>query len=137
MAIVKPVTGDIVSFQLVQNGILGDERVDVKVDGVLRYQTARQIDPELNTKHNNLYPYFRNEVNNVNDPSSYDYVALVGRNGALEIIGLPWINSSTFRTIEGRIATLAIDNWRTDFEGPLKTFMTSLGASYTIHVQDK
>jgi hypothetical protein len=137
MAIVKPVTGDIVSFQLVQNGIIGDERVDVKVDGVLRYQTAKQIDPELNVKHNSLFPYFRNDVNNIDDPSVYDYVALVGRNGQLEVIGLPWINASTFRNIQGRIATLSIDNWREDFAGPVKTFMTSLGASYVLNVLDK
>lgn len=137
MAIVKPVTGDIVSFQLVQNGIVGTERVDVKVDGVIRYQTAKQIDPELNVKHNNLFPYFRTEVNNINDPSIYDYMTVIGRNGQTEVIGLPWVNPSTFKVIEGRIATMTIDNWREDFAGPVKTFMTSLGASYTLNVLDK
>jgi hypothetical protein len=137
MATPNPAQGDIVTFQLVVNSVNGDERVDVKVDGLLNYSTARMIDPQLVIKHKNLYPYFKDKVNQVDDPAMYKYLALIGRNGATEIIGIPWINDSTFRVIDGRNATVGITNWREDFRAPLATFMQGLGASYTLNVFDK
>lgn len=134
---VKPSRGDIISFQLVQNGVIGDERVEVKVAGILDYEIARKIDPELARKHVNLYPYFKEKVNNIDDPSIYGYISVVGRNGESEIIGLPWIQDSTYKVIDGRIATMSIDNWREDFRAPIQTFMANLGANIVINVQDK
>jgi hypothetical protein len=137
MATPNPSRGDIVTFQLVKNGIIGDDRVDVKVDGLMQYSTARLIDPQLAIKHKNLYSYFKDKVQNVDDPSVYGYLALIGRNDKLEVIGIPWINDSTFQLIDGRNANIVCTNWREDFRAPLQTFMQSLGAAYTITVFDK
>jgi hypothetical protein len=137
MATLNPSRGDIVSFQLVKNGINGGDRIDVKVDGILQYATARMIDPQLAIKHKNLFPYFQDKVGNVDDPNTYGYLALLGRNDKLEIIGIPWINDSTFQLIDGRNANLVVTNWREDFRSPLATFMQSIGASYTLTVFDK
>lgn len=135
---VNPSRGDIISFQLVQNGIVGDERVDVKVGGgQLDFELARKIDPELARKHANLYPYFKTKVNNIDDPSVYGYISVTSRNGESEIIGLPWIMDSTYKVIDGRIATMSIDNWREDWRAPIQTFMANLGANIIINVQDK
>ena len=137
MATPDPKKGDIVSFQLVINGVNGDERVDVKVDGLINYQVARMIDPQLAVKHAALYPYFSTKVGNVDDPSKYDYMVVQGRNGQVEVIGIPWIQDATFRIIDGRTATVLIDNWREDFRAPLKTFMANLGANMILHIQEK
>lgn len=125
---------DIISFQLVQNGLVGDERIDVVVTGVVKYAIARMIDTSLAIKHANLYPYFKAKVNDVDDPSGYEYLTVTGRNGVVEVIGLPWINDSTMRIIDGRVATIQISNWREEFRGPLKTFMASMGANFTLNV---
>lgn len=132
MADINPKTGDIVSFQLVVGGINGDERVQVKVaSGTMNYQTALLIDQQLNVKHTSLFPYFRDKVGGVDDPDRYLYVAVQGRNGATEVVGLPWIEASSWRIVNGRISDISITNWREDFRGPLKTFLANLGATYT------
>lgn len=128
---------DIVSFQLVQSGIVGDERVEVKVTGVVSYAIARMIDTSIAIKHANLYPYFKDKVENVDDPSVYQYLTLEASNGSVEVVGLPWINDSTLTIIDGRTATLQISNWREEFRGPIRTFMASLGANVTLNVFDK
>lgn len=137
MAITTPKTGDIVSFQLVQNGLLGDERSQVTVSGSdLDYQTAKMIDPQLNIKHTTLFPYFQNAVGGVDNPAQYKYVVFKLANGALEVIGLPWIKESTYRLVDGRVADLQISNFREEFRGPLQTFLANLGATYTMTVRD-
>jgi len=137
MATPNPSRGDIVSFQLVKNGINGGDRVDVKVDGIVQYATARLIDPQLAIKHKNLFAYFKDKVGNVDDPNAYGYLVLIGRNDKMEVIGVPWINDSTFQLIDGRNANMVVTNWREDFRAPLATFMQSIGAAYTLTVFEK
>lgn len=137
MAIPTPKSGDIVSFQLVQNGLLGDERSQVKVSGSdLDYQTAKMIDPQLNIKHTTLFPYFKDAVGGVDDPGKYKYAVFKLANGNLEVIGIPWIKESTYRLVDGRIADLQITNFREEFRGPMQTFLANLGATYTMTVRD-
>jgi hypothetical protein len=133
MAIATPKSGDIVSFQLVQNGLLGDERVQVRVSAAdVDYQTAKLIDPQLNVKHTTLFPYFKDAVGGIDNPSAYKYVTFQLANGAIEVIGVPWIKEATYRIVDGRIETIQITNFREEFRGPLLTFLKNLGASYTI-----
>lgn len=136
MALANPKKGDIVSFQFVQNGIIGDQKNQVKVASVMDYVTARALDPEINVKHQALYTYFAGEVGNVNDPSAYDYIGIINTNGLLEVIGIPWILASTFRTVAARRATVVIDNYREEFKAPMETFFASLGANVTINIFD-
>lgn len=136
-ASIKPERGDIVSFQLVATNIIGDQRTEVQVDSIINYRTAARLDPNIASKHANLYPYFKNSVNNVDDPAVYPYISIIARNGEIEIIGVPWINASTYKSIDGRLATISIDNWRADWDAPFRRFMADLGANFTINVQDK
>lgn len=128
---IVPVKGDIVTFQLVKNGINGGERIESKITGDLDYGTALMIDPELNVKHKALFPYFASKVGMVDDPSAYGYIALVGANGAIEVIGIPWIEDSTYSIIQSQKATYVITNWREAWDGPMTTFLSNLGATYT------
>lgn len=137
MTIATPKSGDIVSFQLVQNGLLGDERTQVRVSAAdMDFQTAKLIDPQLNVKHITLFPYFKDAVGGVDNPANYKYAAFQAANGAVEVIGIPWIKDSTYRIVDGRIATLQITNFREEFRGPMLTFLANLGATYTLNVKD-
>jgi len=137
MAISTPKSGDIVSFQLVQNGLLGDERSQVKVAAAdMDYQAAKLIDPQLNVKHTTLFPYFKDAVGGIDNPNQYKYVAFQLANGQVEVIGIPWIKESTYRIVEGRIADLQVTNFREEFRGPMQTFLANLGATYTLTVRD-
>lgn len=137
MALITATKGDIVSFQLVMNGINGGERVEVRVTaGEMDYSTARMIDNQLNVKHAALFPYFKDAVGGVNDPSAYDYITVIGQNGVTEVIGIPWIEPSTWSVIQSRRANLNISNWREDFRGPLSTFLRNLGAVWTLNIFD-
>lgn len=137
MATVTPKSGDIVSFQLVVNGINGDERTEVKISAIgMNYQTAKMIEPQLGIKHTALFPYFSAAVRGIDDPSAYDYICIIGRNGIPEVIGVPWILDTSYRIVDGRVATLQITNFREDFRAPLITFLRNIGASYTIVARD-
>lgn len=136
-SIINPKSGDIVSFQLVVNSVNGDERVQVTViAGDINYQAAMLMEPQIGLKHTALFPYFDDKVGFVNDPSKYNYMAVQWANGKIEVIGIPWIQESSYRIVDGRIADLAITNFREDFRAPLKTFLANLGATYTLNVRD-
>ncbi|CAG27114.1 hypothetical protein PPEV_gp020 [Pseudomonas phage EL] len=131
---VTPRLNDIVDFQLVRNGILGDERVGVLViSASMTYQAAKAMDPQINVKHSNLFQYFQNKVGGVDDPSKYPYFAVQLTNGQFEVIGVPWVNDATFKTIEGRIRTYTITNYQESMAGPIANMLRNLGASYTVH----
>lgn len=132
--------GDIVSFQLKHNGILGGERPQSVVESSsTSYEVARMIDPEVHVKHTSLYPYFKNDasVNNVDDPNIYEYLILKTIEGKLEVIGIPWINESTFTLIDGRTCRIEVENFKEEFRAPIRTFLSNLGAAYTLTVLDK
>ena len=133
---IVPTKGDIVSFQLVQNNINGGERIGSKISGILDYGTAKMIDPQLNVKHAALFPYFSAKVGGVDDPAAYSYITLVGTNGAIEVVGVPWIEDSTYTIVQSLRATYVITNWREAFRGPMTTFLSNLGATYTMTTAD-
>lgn len=137
MPVITPKTGDVVSFQLMVNGVNGDERVQVKVVvGDMSYQAALAMEPQLSLKHTALFPYFSSKVGNVDNPDAYNYFAVQLLSGKLEVIGIPWIQESSYRIVDGRVADLAITNFREDFRAPLITFLANLGATYTMTVKD-
>lgn len=137
MPFIIPKNGDIVSFQLVVNGLNGDERMQVKVVvGEMDYQAALLMEQQLGIKHTVLYPYFDSKVGYVDNPANYSYMAVQGVNGKIEVIGIPWIQESSYRIVDGRVATLSITNFREDFRAPMVTFLANLGATYTMTVKD-
>ena len=131
---ISPTINDIVDFQLVVNGVLGDERTDCVVSAdKMSYQVARMMDQEIAVKHSNLFQYFKNKVNGVDNPNAYNYFAVTLPNGKTEVIGYPWVNEATFKTIEGRTKTFTITNYQEKMSGPLAKALRDLGASYTTH----
>ena len=134
---ISPKTGDIVDFSLVQAGIYGDKRVEVKViAGEIEYEAARGFDPQVANKHTALFPYFKEVVGNINDPRAYRYMIVMNSSGQTEVIGLPWVLDSTFRTVSSRTATYVVQNFREEFRAPLKKFLADLGAIYIMTTND-
>lgn len=130
---INPTIGDLIDFRLVVDGINGDKRTEVTVAGVLNYATARLIDPQIAVKHANLFSYFQDKVNNINDPASYNYLSYTNRNGQTEVVGIPWILDSSYQTVSGRTQTLVISNWRESWRPTVNTFFANLGANFTSH----
>jgi len=130
---ISPMLNDIVDFQLVTNGVLGDERTDCTIIvPSMTYQAARLMDPEIVVKHQALYSYFQSKVPG-DDPSSYQYFSVQLANGAMEVIGYPWVNEPTFKVVQGRTRTIVITNWQEKMASPTAKFLRDLGASYTSH----
>lgn len=130
---INPTIGDLVDFRLVVDGINGDKRTEVKVAGLLNYATARLIDPQIAVKHANLFSYFQDKVNNINDPAAYNYLSYTNSNGTTEVVGIPWILESSYQTVSGRTETFVISNWRESWRPTLTTFLANLGANFTSH----
>lgn len=132
MAIV-PLMNDVVDFQLVINGINGDERRGcLVIVPSMTLQGAQLMDPEVASKHTNLFPYFKDKVNGVDNPNAYSYFGIQLPNGKLEVIGIPWVNDATYKAITTRICTYVITNFDEKMRGPLAQRLKELGASYTV-----
>lgn len=131
---IQPQQNDVVDFQLVVNGINGDERTDcVVIVQSMNYQAARLMDPEIAVKHANLYQYFKDKVNGIDNPNAYGYFAIRRPNDTVEVIGIPWVNDATFKTIEGRTKTYTITNYQEKMSGPIAKALRDLGATYSSH----
>lgn len=131
---ISPMTNDIVDFQLVVNGINGDERKDCTVIVPdMTFQAARLMDQEIAVKHSQLFNYFKDKVGGVDNPAAYKYFAIQWPNDKVEVIGLPWVNESTYKTVQGRIKSFTVTNWQENMNGPLSKALRDLGARYTSH----
>lgn len=133
---ISVVKGDIVDFYLEEGSILFSKKTGVQVTGVVTYTVAKIIDPEINSKHIAMYPYFASKVGNVNDPSKYDYVVFRNLNGVEEVIGIPWIKYSTYEPVTTRTGTIIISNFKESFRAPLQTYLANLGANFTMTVSN-
>ncbi|UOX39655.1 putative virion structural protein [Aeromonas phage ZPAH34] len=131
--------GDMVNFDMIAPGIFGSQYKSVLVQGVVGYEAASIIDPELNVKHQNFYPKFKENVNNINDPTIYDYLIIKpdANTNQVIVIGEPWIQPGTLEVTKGRVATILIGDWQERYNAPVKDFFANLNVSYTLQVTDK
>lgn len=131
-------SGDIVNFDMIVPGIFGSQYKGVTVTGVFDYITARALYPELQVKHDALYPYFKDAVNDVNDPTIYRYIGIRPDKTSSEIlvIGYPWIHPDSLEVTQGRQAVVIISPWQEAYNAPLKDFLNNLNASFTLRIDD-
>lgn len=129
---------DIINFDMIRPGIFGDQYKGAIVDGIIGFNSARYIDPEIFQKHANFYPFFKDKVDNVDDPQVYDYLSLRlnKMDPKLTIIGIPWINQDTLKTIQSRHATVIIQHFQEFHRAPLNDFLKNLNVTYTLTVDD-
>ncbi|QZA70543.1 hypothetical protein AH04_60 [Erwinia phage AH04] len=130
---------DIINFDMIAPGIYGDQYKAALVSGIVDYNTARLIDPSIDVKHANFYPFFKDKVDNVNSPSIYNYfiLQLDKTKSNLVVIGFPWINVDSLVTITTRNATVLIQNFQEWQRAPLVDFLNSLNVTYTYKVDDQ
>lgn len=129
---------DIINFDMIAPGIDGDQYKAALVNGIASYGVARLIDPSINVKHANFYPFFKDSVDNVNDPSVYDYfiLQLDQTKSDLLVIGFPWINADSLTTLTTRTATVIIQAFQEWQKAPLLDCLNSLNVKYTIKIDD-
>lgn len=131
--------GDIVNFDMIRPGIFGAQYKAALITGIIDYETARIIDPDIYNKHQAFYPFFKDSVDNVNDPSIYNYMALqldptkAGRT----IIGFPWIDKDSLKTIQSRYAQVIIQNFQEYQRPTLIDFLEGLNVTYVLTVTDQ
>lgn len=131
--------GDIVNFDMIRSGIFGDQYKGAIVSAICDYNTARIVDPDINAKHANFYPFFRDKVDNVDNPTIYKYMILQLDKtvSKLVVIGFPWINQDSLKTIESRYATVIVQNFQEYHRAPLKDFLENLGVTYQLVISDQ
>jgi hypothetical protein len=132
--------GDMINFDMISPGIMSSQYKAVHVEGALvSYNVAALVDNEVVVKHRNFFPFFKESVNGIDDPSVYEYLLLKKDLNTNDVfaVGVPWINQASLETTKGRVGTILIGNWQERFNAPLKDFLQNLGASYTIQITDK
>lgn len=126
--------GDIITFNLVRSGVL-DDYTNVTVETALvGYDLAVLVDSSIPEKHYNLYPYFKDAVNNVNDPSAYTYLVLKPNDltNKLVAVGAPWIQESTLKITSTKDLTLILQNFEQGKKASLETFLKNAKIAYVI-----
>lgn len=131
--------GDIVNFDMITPGIFGDQYKAVIVNGIVSYAVAKMLDPTIDGKHANFYPFFKDSVDNVDDPNVYQYltVKLDATQSQLLVIGIPWINQDSLAAIKTREANIIIQGFQEWHRAPITDFLNSLNVRYTMKIDDK
>ncbi|QTH80341.1 hypothetical protein PA10_00141 [Pseudomonas phage pPa_SNUABM_DT01] len=97
--------GKTVRFNTLAPNVLGANRDNVIVKAVLDLDTARLLS-DVRSKHAQVKPYIANLPEAA---GSYSYVKLVHGNGQSEVLGVPWVDSSTIEIISDRKLVVTID----------------------------
>ena len=126
--------GDKISFSVVRSGILGDSFSDMLVDTVASYDVARYLDNNLNIKHKNLFPFFKEKVDNIDNPANYKYLILKSDITVSTpiVIGLPWIEDSSLKLSVTRKAVIEMANFEEYKRASLETFLNNAGIKYVL-----
>lgn len=130
--------GDIINFDMIAAGIFGDQYKAAVVNAVTNFTVARLLDPSLPEKHAAFYPFFKDAVDNVNDPSVYNYLVLQldPTKSDQIVIGFPWINADSMKAITTRHATIVIREFQEYQRAPLLDFLANMNVKYTLTVTD-
>ena len=124
--------GDRITFSLVRAGIAGGTFTNVLVDSKAGYGTARLVSTDLNNKHANLFAFFKDKVDNVNDPASYRYIIIKPNDlkEDLVAIGIPWINEDSVKVGEAKNIKLELYNFEEYKRPALITFLENANIKY-------
>lgn len=123
---------DIISFRLVESGLINSAYEGVEYQGTVSYATALAISPDINMKHQNLRAYFKDTYPDAVNASDYKYITVRHRNGVIEAIGEAWIVKNSLKVVNTQAKVIAITNWSEWFKEPIEDLLTRLGANYTI-----
>lgn len=130
-------SGDRITFSMVKSGIAGDTFTNVLVDTVASYGTATRVTTDINNKHANLYPFFKDKVNNINDASKYSYIVIKPNDLTEELlaIGIPWINEDSVKMSETKTVRLELFLFEEYKRASLETFLKNANIKYAFSDQ--
>lgn len=130
--------GDIINFDMITPGIFGAQYKGAIVVSVAPYELAQLVDTSVAVKHAAFYPFFKDKVNNVNNPAIYNYfiLQLDKTKSDMIAIGFPWINSDSIKSITTRQANVTIKNFQEFQRAPLMDFLANIGSPYELTITD-
>jgi hypothetical protein len=99
--------GNVITFEVYPASIIGTRFQDVKVLGLLDKDTAN-LWIDADAMHLNVFPTLPNGV--PNNPDDYQYVKLKHLNGAVSVIGIPWIRTDSVVVSTRGTLTLSVKN---------------------------
>lgn len=83
----------IVTFNTYGGAVIGTIFDRVKITAILDFDSAmKYIDPI--SMHRKIYPLIPEAFQPANNPRQYMYFKIILQNGAVEVIGIPWISGS-------------------------------------------
>lgn len=98
----------IVNFNLHPIGILGNNRVNVRLLAILDADSAMAI-ADVKQMHINVYPTIPLIDRPADDFRSYQYLKIKQPNGSIEVIGIPWIEGQ-ITTVVNNVIRVTINN---------------------------
>lgn len=130
--------GDIVDFDMIRPGFFGDQYKAALITGIVDFDTARLINPDIMQKHAAFYPFFKDSVDNVNKPNIYNYMILQldPTKSDRVAIGFPWIDIDSLKTVKSRYATVIIQNFQEYQKNPLEDFLNGLNVTYQLVISN-
>lgn len=125
-------TGDIIEYSLVTDTVLGGKRSGFVVSsGDMDFRLASKLYPEIVQLHKNLFPYFKDKVDNVDDPSKYSYFVATGPNGKEEVIGKPWVIDTSLQIVTSKQVTYVLNAFKESQRATIETMFRNLGINFT------
>ncbi|AEV89491.1 putative virion structural protein [Pseudomonas phage OBP] len=130
---------DIVNFDMLRPGIFGDQYKGAVIASIGDFNVARLVDPDVAQKHASFYPFFKDKVDNVDNPAIYDYLILQldKTKPNLIAIGFPWINEGSLKTITTRQAVVIIREFQEYHRAALTDFLEGMNVDYTLTIDDQ
>ncbi len=96
MDITSALIGQYVSFNVHPSTLLGNGFQRVKVLAILDGETAALF-TDIYPQHAAVYPTLPPGVQN--DPLKYSWVKIQFENGGVQVLGIPWVDSSTVTVV--------------------------------------
>ena len=117
--------GKLVTFSVVQPGILPTKYERVKILAILDPDTATIFLEDIAAIHANIFPFL--PAGTPNSYRGYNYVKLQLPNGQITCLGEPWINYNTLVTHTNQPINITINNASVSLIQPLREMLQRAG----------
>ena len=125
-AITSDHIGQIVSFSVYPEGYLGNNFQKVKVLAILDADTALTFE-DIASQHANVYVSLPQGYNQPGKHRTYQYLRIQLQSGERQIIGIPWINLSTFDIVQAFKTVITVNDVLPNQVGRLRNALLANG----------
>lgn len=88
-------SGSVYTFTTINANILGGTFEKVKLSGIVDYQTAKLLNPNLDSVQASVFPYLPTGASKKH--TSYQYYIFQKQTSGVVVFALEWINADTIR----------------------------------------